>query len=413
MTDASATPPTPALDTAPPGAIGLALSGGGSRAAAFHVGTARALEELGLLEAVDRFSCVSGGAVFGALYDTSPLTSRRDRLAAIESLLARGVLRWRPSLLLGSAVGATAEQLERALDEHGLRGKLATDRLVLHAACLTDGKMVKLHRGGFSKAGRGRDVALPDDWTLARQVTASAAFPLLIPPLSLALTPHEAPIELTDGGVLDNLAVETLSLKGAGHRRYRLVVSDGEGGPLDAVSATVGALFVMRFPRTAARVMALQSRKGMRGARAAVVQQQLMHRLVAKTLTPHQAASMEPEIARSLVMVRVGETWDDFFSQQADFVPPGISEAVRESIWARYSRLGASTKCPQHGDPCPVPGAGDRAKTSPCLARLARRVEALQQIGTNFTPLGLEDARDLARHAEWQVHAQIAAFGEL
>ncbi len=128
---------------------------------------------------------------------------------------------------------------------------------------------------------------------------------------------------------------------------------------------------------------------------------------------PAGVYSMEPEIARSLVMVRVGETWDDFFSQQADFVPPGISEAVRESIWARYSRLGASTKCPQHGDPCPVPGAGDRAKTSPCLARLARRVEALQQIGTNFTPLGLEDARDLARHAEWQVHAQIAAFGEL
>src|SRR5229473_1655763 len=41
--------------------LGLALSGGGSRAAAFHCGTVAALDELHLLEKVDVVSTVSGG----------------------------------------------------------------------------------------------------------------------------------------------------------------------------------------------------------------------------------------------------------------------------------------------------------------------------------------------------------------
>ena len=41
--------------------IGLALSGGGYRAAAYHVGTLRALRYLGLLDKVDVISSVSGG----------------------------------------------------------------------------------------------------------------------------------------------------------------------------------------------------------------------------------------------------------------------------------------------------------------------------------------------------------------
>ncbi|MFZ3224451.1 MAG: patatin-like phospholipase family protein, partial [Xanthobacteraceae bacterium] len=48
--------------------IGLALSGGGSRAIAFHLGCLRALNELGLLARVNVLSTVSGGSVIGAYY---------------------------------------------------------------------------------------------------------------------------------------------------------------------------------------------------------------------------------------------------------------------------------------------------------------------------------------------------------
>ncbi|MCX6175378.1 MAG: patatin-like phospholipase family protein [Ignavibacteriales bacterium] len=48
--------------------IGLALSGGGFRAAAFHLGTLKKLNELGILKNIDVISTISGGSIVGAYY---------------------------------------------------------------------------------------------------------------------------------------------------------------------------------------------------------------------------------------------------------------------------------------------------------------------------------------------------------
>lgn len=48
--------------------IGLALSGGGYRAAAYHIGALRALHKLGILDKVDVISSVSGGSIIAACY---------------------------------------------------------------------------------------------------------------------------------------------------------------------------------------------------------------------------------------------------------------------------------------------------------------------------------------------------------
>ena len=48
--------------------IGLALSGGGYRAAAYHIGALRALHKLGVLDKVDVISSVSGGSIIAACY---------------------------------------------------------------------------------------------------------------------------------------------------------------------------------------------------------------------------------------------------------------------------------------------------------------------------------------------------------
>lgn len=48
--------------------IGLALSGGGYRAAAYHIGTLRALHKLGVLGKVDVISSVSGGSIIAGYY---------------------------------------------------------------------------------------------------------------------------------------------------------------------------------------------------------------------------------------------------------------------------------------------------------------------------------------------------------
>lgn len=50
------------------GKIGLALSGGGFRAALYHIGTLARLAELDVLRHVEVISCVSGGSIIGAHY---------------------------------------------------------------------------------------------------------------------------------------------------------------------------------------------------------------------------------------------------------------------------------------------------------------------------------------------------------
>jgi NTE family protein len=48
--------------------IGLSLSGGGYRAAAFHLGTLNKLDEMGILDKVDVLSTISGGSITGAAW---------------------------------------------------------------------------------------------------------------------------------------------------------------------------------------------------------------------------------------------------------------------------------------------------------------------------------------------------------
>ena len=75
----------------PEATIGLALSGGGSRAIAFHLGCLRALHDLGILGKVTVLSTVSGGSVLGALYALSeePFPEFEQHVRAV---LRRGLL---------------------------------------------------------------------------------------------------------------------------------------------------------------------------------------------------------------------------------------------------------------------------------------------------------------------------------
>src|SRR5271155_1967587 len=70
--------------------IGLALSGGGARAIAFHLGCLRALNRLGLLDRIAVLSTVSGGSVIGAYFHAH----RGDFAsfeASVRALLAQGL----------------------------------------------------------------------------------------------------------------------------------------------------------------------------------------------------------------------------------------------------------------------------------------------------------------------------------
>src|SRR5438876_6451585 len=77
--------------------LGLALAGGGFRAALFHLGVLWRLAELDLLRYVEVLSTVSGGSIIGALYtlllkrelDQKGSLSREQYVSLIEELCRR------------------------------------------------------------------------------------------------------------------------------------------------------------------------------------------------------------------------------------------------------------------------------------------------------------------------------------
>lgn len=74
----------------------MALSGGGFRAAFFHVGVLARLAELDLLRRVRTLSCVSGGSIAGAIYYLTLLATLSGREAPVADRHLRGSLRPEP-----------------------------------------------------------------------------------------------------------------------------------------------------------------------------------------------------------------------------------------------------------------------------------------------------------------------------
>ena len=83
--------------------IGLALSGGGYRAAAYHIGMLKALHKLGILDNVDVISSVSGGSITAAYYALHKDNFEKFE-GTIKMKLRRGVLGWSIFILFLEAI---------------------------------------------------------------------------------------------------------------------------------------------------------------------------------------------------------------------------------------------------------------------------------------------------------------------
>jgi NTE family protein len=230
--------------------IGLALSGGGSRAIAFHLGCLRALNDLGVLDHVKVLSTISGGSVIGAYYAYSPTKSFVEFESDIRKILRRGFHQTlareflAPRNLLGGMRSLSAAAVHAALRigrpnaepaaRHPSRTDLFRDVLrrdvfgntlvtgprrndmdVVIGACeLRTGSAFRF--SNISIGGWRYGEALDCDGDVAFAVAASAAYPLLLPTLDRTCTFRKKGQEerhrvlLTDGGVYDNLGVQVL-----------------------------------------------------------------------------------------------------------------------------------------------------------------------------------------------------------
>lgn len=220
--------------------IALCLSGGGFRAALFHLGATRRLHELGILPRVRTISSVSGGSIYAAfLADRlvnhnkgSGLTFQdwESEVAApfrafatrdLRTLLVLAHLLWNWAL-----PGLRARHLERRyrkrLTALRLRDLPKKPRFVFCATDLTFGVnwIFTREKAGDYQAGY---VTSTSDWPLARAVAASSCFPPIFGPLRVRI-PHAefkrrnyrgkdyarlvSGLRLSDGGVYDNMGYE-------------------------------------------------------------------------------------------------------------------------------------------------------------------------------------------------------------
>jgi NTE family protein len=249
--------------------IGLALSGGGSRAIAFHLGCLRALNQLGLLDRIDVLSTVSGGSVIGAY-----LHAHQGDFASFEvkirEILSQGLVRRMGRKLfspLGLKVTCTfaligfvafcvavirivlnvlalitprsiaghferfeirsplhrfasrTSLLEAALDDLLFGGASLSDlpakpHLVINASELRTGSAFRF---GTMESGSWRWGKLHRNHVaVAHAVAASAAYPLFLPAFDESFTfdkkgtLNSDRVILTDGGIYDNLGLGCL-----------------------------------------------------------------------------------------------------------------------------------------------------------------------------------------------------------
>jgi NTE family protein len=230
----------------------VCLSGGGYRAMLFHAGVLWRLCDSGWLSGVDRVSSVSGGSITAAalalawgplMTDSDPHEAFAQRvIGPLRELAARTIDRSSVITGLLSPFSTIAEELEgelrrNLLGDARLRDLPPEPKFVFNATNTGSGKLVRFTREGVAdwRVGRVQDSSL----RLSAAVTASSAFPPFLSPYRLNLkgavwkddegndltsAEYRDELVLTDGGVYDNLGLET-----AWKRCHTILVSDAGG----------------------------------------------------------------------------------------------------------------------------------------------------------------------------------------
>jgi NTE family protein len=209
--------------------IGICFSGGGYRASLFHAGAVRRLNEVGLLSSADTITSVSGGSIM-----TAQLATFRRSLGEAWPEPGQPVPRFdegfaEPLRRFTKTNIRTRAVLRRLLPHNWFRRNVDSDALAARYAggpgagplgdiperprfvfCATDIR----HRtqwvfdAGRRQMGRDERTWPATDWPLARAAAASSCLPGVFTTMKVDLDGES--VELTDGGIYDNLGLEPI-----------------------------------------------------------------------------------------------------------------------------------------------------------------------------------------------------------
>lgn len=238
--------------------IALCLSGGGYRAMLFHVGALWRLNEIGFLPKLARISSVSGGSITAGLlglkwtrlaFDAKGISNVLEpevvqpiRVLAGKTIDEGAILGG--ILLPGTVAEKVADSYRKYLFDNATLQDLPPDppRFVINATSVQTGALFRFSRP-FAADYRVGMIPNPTI-ELAVAVAASSAFPPVLSPLKLELDPqswapssgfpsedlHSEPYlsdaVLTDGGVYDNMGLETA------WKNYKTILVSNGGGKM-------------------------------------------------------------------------------------------------------------------------------------------------------------------------------------
>ena len=234
----------------PEAGMALCLSGGGYRAMVFHVGALWRLYDTGLLAGVKRISSVSGGSITAGVLglNWNKLFPKGDFVQQVvdpvRSLAGQTIDA--ESILGGLVSGGASHHVASAYDAelfHGATLQALPDapRFVINATNVQSGVLWRFSKPYMwdYRVGKVPNPKVP----LAQAVAASSSFPPFLSPFELELDPNafqagsgddlqRPPFTtkaiLTDGGVYDNLGLETA------WKRYQTILVSDAGAKMEA-----------------------------------------------------------------------------------------------------------------------------------------------------------------------------------
>lgn len=234
-------------------ALALCLSGGGYRAMLFHLGTLWYLNDAGYLPKLDRVSSVSGGSIAAGVLATRwrELAFDAGGKAASFGEVIGGPLRRMAGTtidvggVLGGLLLPGVSVNDRIIKSYKkvlfgdatLQDLPDRPRFVINATNVQTGALFRFSKPYIADYRIGR--VMSPRRSVAEAVAASSAFPPVLSPATLDLKhgdwsdlatddcgrpPFTTKVVLTDGGVYDNMGLET-----AWKSCRRVLVSDGGG----------------------------------------------------------------------------------------------------------------------------------------------------------------------------------------
>ncbi|MBI3680654.1 MAG: patatin-like phospholipase family protein, partial [Acidobacteria bacterium] len=233
--------------------IGLALSGGGYRAMLFHAGSLWRLYDTGVLGRVDRISSVSGGSITAAVLglawnrlsfdpanldaDFRPLLVEPIRQLAGKTIDVGSIL-W--GIMTPGKISdhVTAVYNDELFHHSSLQDLPDRPRFVINATNVQSGSLWRFSKP-YMRDYRVGEVKNPSV-EIADAVAASSAFPPFLSPKVLRLRssdftansgdlqrePFTTRVVLSDGGVYDNLGLETI------YKRYETLLVSNAGAKM-------------------------------------------------------------------------------------------------------------------------------------------------------------------------------------